>query len=450
LSARVERRLRGARRLRRSLGHREPARPLGQKDLQGACDGGEQRACLGTAYLLVRHDPRSEAYGKALLLFDAACDSGLGTACVAGAEQRRIGQARKVDAPEAIDMWSSACDRHDAAGCAGLGERLAKSHTDLPSAFTAWTQACDLGDPHSCSELGPLVAEKHEEPWPGEQPQADYLKRGCDQGDPVGCFWLAEQSLPRSGEPPEPTYLLLERSCAGEYGPGCAALGKVHLDRDTSFDDEIAARHLDTACENGEYDSCRELGTMYLRGKGVERDRAKANELLDRFRLNAARRYVRIGLTGGIPTVGGGELELVVPIPVGPALSIGGTFSQVPGAGAVLVLLDGDSTPDQAPQLRVLGASARIYPNHQARGVYGSGGFQQLTAFGGSLANPRSRIGWSAMVGIRNDVKGVYTGLALGIGQYGVVDEHDFDDDSHGLIPLIVPTLALTVGLAPF
>jgi TPR repeat protein len=431
-------------------GIENPRVAAAESDLRGACKGGEQLACLGTAYLLVRHDPRSDAYGEALLLFDAACDAGLGEACVAGAEQRRIGQARKVDAPTAIEMWSSACTRHDATGCAGLGERLVRERDGLGGAYDAWTQACDLGDPHACSELGHLVAEKHEPAWAGEQPPPAYLSRGCDRGDPIGCFWLAEETLPRSGEPPEPTYVLLERSCGGEYGPGCAALGQVHLDRDTSFDDEIAARHLDTACANGEYESCRDLGTMYLRGQGVERDRAKANELLERFRLNARRHYLRIGIQGGLPSAAGGDLELVLPIPVGPALSVGGGFSQLPGAGGILVVIEGDTNPADPPDLRVLLAGARLYPNHQARGIYGAAGFQQITAFGSGLREDRQRIGWNGAVGIRNDQKVIYTGLELGLGQYGVIDLHDFDEDKTGVFPLIIPTLSLSVGLTPF
>ena len=45
-----------------------------------------------------------------------------------------------------------------------------------------------------------------------------------------------------------------------------------------SFDDEIAAGHLDRACANAEFESCKALGQMYLRGKGVEKDRLKAKE----------------------------------------------------------------------------------------------------------------------------------------------------------------------------
>ena len=419
-----------------------------EKVLGASCADGEQRACLGAAHLLVRHDPRSDAYGEALVLFDGACDGGIGAACVAGAEQRRIGQAKKVEAADQIAMWTTACDRSFTPGCAGLGERLERDK-ELPGAFTAWNRACELGDAHTCSELGPLVARKHD-PWPDEQPAESYLKRGCEGGDPEGCYWLAEDTLVRSGEPPESTYVLLERSCAGEYGAGCGALANVHLQRQTSFDDEIAARHLDTACANGDYDSCKILGAMYLRGKGVERDRARANELLERFRLNADRKLMRLGATIGIPNVAGGELELVLPIPVGPALSISGNGTWLPQAGAVLVLLDGEESPKTAPNLQVLGATVRLYPNHQARGLYGAGGITQITVSGGEPAATRERLGWSARLGVRNDSGALYTGVEMGIGQYGVVDLNDFDEDEKGKIPLIVPTLSFSIGLAPF
>src|SRR4029453_4201464 len=97
---------------------------------------------------------------------------------------------------------------------------------------------------------------------------------------------------------------------------------QVHLDRDTSFDDEIAARHLDSACANGHYESCRTLGYMYLNGKGVEAKPHRAVEPLQMFRQNAPRKYVRIGAQLGFPSLAAGSLELVVPIPVGPALTV--------------------------------------------------------------------------------------------------------------------------------
>ncbi|MCB9777471.1 MAG: sel1 repeat family protein [Alphaproteobacteria bacterium] len=418
-----------------------------EKQLRSACLDGEQRACLGAAHLLVRHEPRTEAYREALVLFTEACEAGLSDACVAGAEQRRIGYAKKTEAPPQDDMWAMACDLHSADGCAGLGDRLSRSKQTWPGAFDAWTRSCDLGQAPSCTDLGLLVERKHD-PWTGEQPRDSYLTTACDNGDAEGCYWLAEDDLPRRGEPSEDAYLLLDRSCEGEYGPGCAELADVHLDRKTSFDDEIAARHLDTACSNSHFDSCRTLGVMFMRGKGVERDRQRANELLEKFRLNAPRKHVRLGLHAGLPTGAGGELELVLPIPVGPAISVGGTYSYMPWSGSVMALLVGQDSPSTPPDLQSISLIARLYPNTQARGLYGAVAVHQIDALGGSLTEDLQRQGLSGRVGYRTDRKSIYTSLEIGFGQYGFVDLNDFDEDEEGLIPLVMPALAFSVGVA--
>jgi len=421
-----------------------------EDELLASCEEGELRACMGAGHLLVRHDPRSEAYGKALQLFDEACEGRIADACVAGAEQRRIGMARKVEAPEQLAMWGDACKLNDPGGCKGLGDRQVRERSMLADAFASYTRACDLGSAPSCSALGPLVERRHDPPFDGEQPPDVYLGRGCDNGDPEGCYWLAEDQLPKKGEPPEPAYLLLERSCEGSYGDGCAALAQVHLDRDTSFDDEIAARHLQTACDNGTYESCKTLGQMYLRGKGVERDRQKANELLERFRLNADRKHLRLGATVGMPIGVGPELEVVVPIPIGPALSVYGQGSYVPGAGAVLFGLRGFEVPEgESPALTVLGGGGRLYPNPQARGLYGAAAFYSISS---TVAEPGgtdlSRLGWTANIGLRTDSKLTYTSLEIGVGQYGLFRLSDFDEDQVGEYPLLLPSLGFSFGFA--
>jgi uncharacterized protein len=420
-----------------------------EDQLLASCEAGEQRACLGAGDLLVRHEPRTRAYGQALQLFDRACSTGLAAACVDGARQRRIGRARTVKAPSQEEMWTSACDANSAPGCAGLGEALDDNKAGWPAAYTAWTKACDLGEPAACSDLGQLVAKPHGKAWDGEQSAESYLQRGCDNGDPRGCYLLAKTTLPKRGPPDEPTYLLLENSCEGEFGLGCSELGEVHIERKTSFDDEIAARHFSTACDNGHYESCRELGEMYLVGKGVERDRQKANELLDRFRLNARAKYLRFGLVAGFPVLVGGEAEVVIPIPIGPALSIAGAYSSVPGAGTVLTTLQGDDRPVDAPNLVYRSLTARVYPNHRARGAYAAAAFE-LVGDGVNTGPERDRVGYSVRIGMRNDTKFGYSGVEFGLGQYGFLDLADFSDDSEGLLPLIVPTLAFSFGFAPF
>lgn len=412
-----------------------------------ACDGGEQRACVGGAHLLVRHEPRSPAYAQALGLFDKSCTAGIPAACIAGAEQRRIGSARQVVVPEPTMMWTSACNLASAPGCAGLGERLARSKPTWPDAFDAWTRACGIGDAGSCTDLGLLVENKHEPLWPDEQPPPTYLEQGCDNGDAEGCYWLGKRDMPKKEEPAEPAYILMERACQGEYGPACAELGDVHLRRKTSFDDELAASMLSQACEHGHYESCKELSVMYQRGKGVEKDRLTAKELAQKYSINARRRHVRVGVHAGFPFVAGGELELVAPIPVGPAISVTGSYSYLPGLGGPLVQLIGDTYPNNAPDLVYYDAGARIYPNNKARGLYAMAGWHQLMAQGGDLgANTLTRSGGSLRLGIHNENKMLYTRIEMGIANYGIVYMNDFDEDETGQIPLIQAVLGFSVG----
>jgi hypothetical protein len=49
---------------------------------------------------------------------------------------------------------------------------------------------------------------------------------------------------------------------------------------------------------------------------------------------------------------------------------------------------------------------------------------------------------------MRYDNKGIYTGMELGLGQYGLVDINDFDEDEDGIIPLVLPTFAFSIGVA--
>lgn len=413
-----------------------------------ACEQGEQRSCLGAAHLLVRHEPRTEAYAEALVLFHEACQAGLSEACVGAAQQRRIGKARRVEVPGAVEMWEAACVQHDAQGCDGLGERYSRSGKTRLEAFEAWNKACSLGEPSACTSMGTLIDDHKRQEWPEPQPASFYLSMGCENGDPAGCFWLAEENLPRRGEPTEEDYLLLERSCEGEFGQGCAALAEVHLGRRTNFDLEIAARHLDTACSRGHYPSCKELGTMYMRGKGVERDRERAAELLERFRYNMPRKHVRVGINAGLPTILAGEGELVLPIPVGPAFSVGGTYSYIPKGGGLMMSLEGMDYPDTPPDLTSISLNARLYPNTQARGLYFAVGAHRMDAWGGDLGRPLQRQGLSVRVGTRTDTGFGYTGLDIGLFQLGFVDINDFDEEEEGLIPLVNTAFSFSAGLA--
>jgi hypothetical protein len=252
----------------------------------------------------------------------------------------------------------------------------------------------------------------------------------------------------RKGDPPEPAYLLLEQSCDGEYGDACAELGRIHLQRRTSFDDEIAAGKLEQACESGHFESCKTLGEMYQKGKGVEKDRLRAKELAQKFAINARRKHIRLGAQIGFPYLAGGNAEVVLPIPVGPALSATGSYAYVPMAAGVLNQLQGDEYPDDAPDLVYYDAGVRLYPNNKARGLYGMVGVHRLMGVGGTPPEPRVREGGSVRFGMYNENRFLWSRVEMGLGSYGNIDLHDFDEDEEGKFPFVQATLGLSFGVA--
>ena len=406
---------------------------------------------MGAAHLRVRHDLRTETYGQALALAGAcaAGDRGLDR----GAQQRDRQGAPNRRARPPRDGTPPATSRVRRG--LGLGDRLVRSRRTWGEAYTAWSRACDTGEAHACTELGRLVLEKDEPAWADERASTDYLGQGCENGDAEGCYWLAEESLPRRGEPPEAAYLLLERSCEGDHGAACASLADVHLDRRTSFDDEIAAGHLDRACANAEFESCKALGQMYLRGKGVEKDRLKAKEYQQKFNVNAERRYVRLGLHVGFPYVVGAEAELVAPIPAGPALAFAGSYSYLPKLGGVMMQLKGGDAPEDPPDLQYADGGVRLYVNNKARGLYVMGAAHWMEAEGGELTRDRelgptlTRVGGSIRLGIHNEHKWTYTRVEMGLGSYVMVDLSDVDDEETGSFPLVQANLGFSSASPP-
>ena len=186
---------------------------------------------------------------------------------------------------------------------------------------------------------------------------------------------------------------------------------------------------------------------MYARGKGVEKDRLRAKEFAQRYSVNARRRHARLGIHAGFPFLLGGELELVAPIPVGPALAVTGSYSYLPKAGGALMLLQGDDEPTNPPDLSYWDAGVRVYPNNKARGLFGMVSFHQLMAEGGELTAPIYRVGPSARLGIHSESKLFYTRVEMGLGQYGMINMNDFDEEETGSFPLLQPVLAFSMGV---
>lgn len=103
--------------------------------------------------------------------------------------------------------------------------------------------------------------------------------RQCEAGDGVACMRTAAR-LDRFANPKE-RLAAYERACAAGHQPGCVAQASALLGG--SADDwRRAAEILQKACDAGEPTGCRELGLLYERGKGVERDALRSAALVQR------------------------------------------------------------------------------------------------------------------------------------------------------------------------
>jgi hypothetical protein len=148
----------------------------------------------------------------------------------------------------------------------------------------------------------------------------------------------------------------------------------------------------------------------------------------------------------------------VLPIPVGPALSVGAAYSYLPYMGNIFYAIEGQALDDEASDgnntpcandstdcaLQRWGLFGRLYPNHQARGAFASFGYQHASAVTSPGADAESEAG-SARVsedeitlardvllftgGLRADRKWYYSGLEIGFAIYGDFDIDNFDDE---------------------
>jgi TPR repeat protein len=395
------------------------------QELLATCDSGQTEACVGAAHLLVRLDDRDPRYARARSLYAAACEADSDIGCMEGALQNWTGAARRLELPDAEALLSTACDRDHAPACAALGERLAAQRSQTDAAVTALERGCDLGDAHACTVLGTLVLDgRHAmDIDPGE-----VFERGCGEGDAEACYQLGRTLADgQVAAPSSPAFDAFRAACEGGQVAGCEQTGLSHLSLDTHYEAGVAARYFDRACEAGRTDSCRELSLLYRRGRGVERNPKRARQLMVEAGRLQPIRHVRLGARLGFLNILGVDGEVVLPIPVGPAISVGGDFSFLPGNGLSMVYL---------------GPTVRIYPSHSARGLYAAAGWHQFRI--NAKGEVTTNAGFNGRVGVRVQQNLTWGGVEIGLASVDAPRVREIIRP----IPLVVPVFGVSGGIA--
>lgn len=390
------------------------------------CDGGSTRACVGAAHLLVRLDSRDPRYARARELYVRACEAGEVSGCLAGARQSWAGTARRLELPGSEALYTKACDAGNVEGCAGLGDVLSTQKGRIEEAVLALQKGCEGGSPSACTRLGTLVEDgRHVAVI---EPVVVYT-RACDAGEAEACTRLGH--LRAGGEPTTPgtdAYTAYEAGCDGGNMNACEAVGLAHLARGTHYEAGVASGYFEDACDAGRMDACRELGLLYRRGHGVTRDPRRGRALLVKAGDLEPVKHLRLGARLGFLNLLGVDAEAVLPIPVGPALSVGGDFSYLPGT--------------QDLSMVYIGPTARIYPSHGARGLYGAVGWHQFRIDAGGEVTTNA--GFNGRVGVRVQKGLTFGGVEIGLASVDAPRVREIIRP----IPLVVPVFGFSGGVA--
>ncbi|WP_158090105.1 tetratricopeptide repeat protein [Kiloniella majae] len=206
-------------------------------------------------------------------------------ACLGGSENHCLKSGQKYfnnDDAKAVQLWLKACRADYFQTCSNLGFMYSKGKgvtKNYKEALYYLNKSCNDTVSVGCKHLGVLYSLGEGVPQSDEK-AAEYYKKSCDAGNGPGCFNLAGFYL-------EGRYLaydadkalkLYEDSCGVNYVDSCFLVAYlfdegVHFEADYLF----AIKMYEALCNNllhGE--SCHNLGTMYLEGRGVEPNDSKA------------------------------------------------------------------------------------------------------------------------------------------------------------------------------
>jgi uncharacterized protein len=206
------------------------------------------------------------------------CAAGIGRGCwalVAMLPERATALARR------------GCALGDEESCHHLytGERYrewdAEVRRTVGAAIAAARRGCEHGDALVCRSYAALLG------WAfaaGEAPRdamhaaiehaRELFRAGCDGGDPRACDELASalggavdlNDRIVTTEEAKAAYPLLDKACAGGYGPACGSLEWKVKDRYPDLsDEEVSARRwklMQEACDKGDADECERSGDL--------------------------------------------------------------------------------------------------------------------------------------------------------------------------------------------
>ncbi|STQ85405.1 sel1 repeat family protein [Helicobacter muridarum] len=230
---------------------------------------------------------RKGDYKKALNMFNTACDQGNPAGCFGVGVMFMYGAGVQSDTQKAIRYYQKGCAGGDPTACANLGmiyDEAPNMGNNKQKAAEMYMTGCAGGDIEACNNIGWAYANGSGVPKDINK-ALQYYRFACDAGSQLGCYNLgllnnASNVYGIDAAKMNPVDLNFVACNAGDI-VGCANLGYIYAQglEGAPRNYGLAAQYFNTACIGGVASSCNNLGVLYEQGRGITQNSGQALEM---------------------------------------------------------------------------------------------------------------------------------------------------------------------------
>ncbi|CAE7945712.1 hypothetical protein FNF29_08375 [Cafeteria roenbergensis] len=221
--------------------------------------------------------------------FSVACNNDEANACHSLGEWYAV---LRANFSKAAELYRPNClERGYANSCFNLGLLFGAGkgvQKDRTAALELFERGCELGNGDACDLAGRSLLEAAARAESADSPAEGAAKPDATRGGGIVKTGSAGSAALKAGDAAAMRAhadKLLQRGCVDlENATACKFLGEVLLVGRFGhpMDKPRAAELLETACDRFEMTACRNLMLMHVRGDGVPKDFAKAEEFRQR------------------------------------------------------------------------------------------------------------------------------------------------------------------------
>ena len=223
--------------------------------------------------------------------FDKKCAAGDLESCRQLGVMYQDGTGVSVDSRRATQLFNQACNGGNVAACNNLGLNLAEGigvDRNAARAIDVYQKACDGGVLLACRNLGLMLRDGHGGATPDLPRAAQLLDKACKANITFACknagdldAMVAAKSTPTRWKQALAHY---KQGCEAGDSTACRQIGMLYLDgKGLAKSTNAATVWLERACVGDDAFACRVFGAMLVQGIGVAKiDIERGKQLMQR------------------------------------------------------------------------------------------------------------------------------------------------------------------------